>query len=338
MYVATYRLPAHEIIFMPKFLRPALLCLSLGVLLPALAAPVPNLYEVREPMADGERDEAMQRALATLVLRLTGDRKAIDNPALANIRKDPQQIASQFGQQGEHLIVDFDPQSTDQALRDAGLSVWGNNRPSVLVWWLAQDSNGEVQLTGESQTGSEALQQAAQNRGLPLRLPLADLEEQIGVDKPAIAGETDSLATLSERYDADARLAVLASQKDASWEGNWKLVMGDTRESGKASGKTQEALADAILLAVSQKLAPRFAVSRESGQAIQLVIEQVDFARYAEIERMMQPLGARMVSMGNDELKYTVNASSEQIAAQLELLGIHPVETSQPGSTELRFR
>ena len=63
-------------------------CLSL-LSLPALAAPVPGLYQVREPVADQQpesRDAAMQKALQTLVLRLTGDAKALLNPALEGLR------------------------------------------------------------------------------------------------------------------------------------------------------------------------------------------------------------------------------------------------------------
>ncbi|MCE6983853.1 DUF2066 domain-containing protein, partial [Pseudomonas frederiksbergensis] len=71
-----------------------------------------------------------------------------------------------------------DPGSTERALRQAGLALWGNNRPSILGWWLNDSAEGSS-LVGDGQGSAEPLRRAAQHRGLPLRLPLADLQEQL---------------------------------------------------------------------------------------------------------------------------------------------------------------
>lgn len=105
-------------------------CLSV-VSLASHAETVKGLYQVRQPVSGQtpeERDQATQQALETLVLRLTGDPKAAQSPGLAAVRKDPQQIISQFGYDAgppQVLKVDFDPATTEQALRRAGLAVWG---------------------------------------------------------------------------------------------------------------------------------------------------------------------------------------------------------------------
>ena len=195
-------------------IRLLFVCLSL-LSLPALAAPVAGLYQVREPVADQQpesRDAAMQKALQTLVLRLTGDAKALQNPALEGLRKEPQQIVSQFGFEGDALLVEFDPASTDQQLRQAGLALWGANRPAILTWWLNEAPEGS-QLVGESQSASALLREAAQHRGLPLRLPLADLSEQaLGSADVLLANDPQALREASERYGADALLAVRAAE------------------------------------------------------------------------------------------------------------------------------
>ena len=132
-----------------------LLILSLSLFsLSSEAATVSDLYQVREPVASQqpeERDAALGRALQTLVLRLTGDREAVKRPALAELRKDPQQIISQFGYADDSLLVDFDPVSTDRSLRQAGLSLWGANRPAILAWWL-NDASGGSSLVGDGQS------------------------------------------------------------------------------------------------------------------------------------------------------------------------------------------
>ena len=79
-----------------RVIRLLVLCLSLFSL-PTFAETVGDLYQVREPVASQqpeERNQALQRALDTLVLRLTGDPAALKNPAVAELRKDPQQLIS----------------------------------------------------------------------------------------------------------------------------------------------------------------------------------------------------------------------------------------------------
>ena len=216
---------------------------------------------MREPVSSQtpeERTQATQKALETLVLRLTGDAKAVQSPALEAIRKDPQQIISQYGYDAgppESLQVDFDPVSTDRALRQAGLSLWGTNRPALLGWWLNDSVDGSS-LVGDGQSAAEPLRLAAQHRGLPLRLPLADLSEQLVGTAENLEGSNPApLKDASERYGADALLAVHAHEDEGKWTAKWRLWVGEQQEQGSAEAPDQAALADAVMLAVSQRLA-----------------------------------------------------------------------------------
>ena len=193
--------------------RLLILCLSL-LSLPSFAAALGNLYQVHEPVASQQPDErsaGLSRALQTLVLRLTGDPRAIQSGALAGYFKDPQQLISQYGYENGPplaLVVDFDPTSVNNALRQAGLPVWGANRPSLLAWWLNESAAGSS-LVGDSQEGAAPLNRAAQRRGLPLLLPMADLSEQgVGTAQNITAAQPDALRAASERYSADGLLAV----------------------------------------------------------------------------------------------------------------------------------
>lgn len=317
---------------MRPFLRPLLFCLSL-LCLPALAAPVSGLYQVREPVADQEsasRDEAMQRALQTLVQRLTGDSRAIQNPGLDGLRKDPQQIVSQFGYEGDALLVDFDPASTERLLRGAGLPLWGANRPMILAWWLSETAEGS-QLVGESQAGAAPLREAAQHRGLPLRLPLADLSEQlVATPESFAANDPQALRDASERYGADALLAVRAREADGKWQAQWRLWLGEEREQGNAEAADQAALADAVMLAVNQRLAPRFVVKPGAAQSLTLVLEGADLRRFAAVERLLEPFAPRLQTVDGKHLTYQVNASAEQLRAQLALGQLQEMPAPQP--------
>jgi hypothetical protein len=292
------------------------------------AAPVSDLYQVREPVASQqpeERDTALNRALQTLVLRLTGDREAAKSPALAELRKDPQQIISQYGYEEGILLVDFDPASTDRSLRQAGLSLWGANRPVILLWWLHDASDGSS-LVGDGQSSAAPLRQAAQHRGLPLRLPLADLSEQLLATSENLgATEPEALRGGSERYGADALLAVQAREDNGEWQAQWRLWLGDEREQGKAQGADQATLADAVLLMVSERLAQRYVVAPGAASNLTLEVQGTDLARYAELQRILQPLAAQLHKVEGDRLIYQVNANAEQLRAQLALMHLQEV-------------
>lgn len=306
--------------------------------LPSMAAQVSNLYEVREAVADQQpeqREEALQRAFDTLVLRLTGDAGASQRPAVAELRKNPEQMVSRYAYENDRILVFFDPQTTERSLRDAGLALWGANRPSILSWWLVDAEDGS-RLIGDGQDQSAALRTAAQHRGLPLRLPLADLGEQmLGVAEAAKGEEVQALREASERYDADALLAVTAAQTGTQWEAQWRLWLGEDETGGKASGQTHEALADAVWLAVSTFLAPRYTVAAGEVEEITLEILDADVDRFAELERLLAPLAGRLIRVESDRLVYRLSASPEQLRAQLALARLHEVPADEGLAEEL---
>jgi hypothetical protein len=305
-------------------------CLSLFSLA-SHAETVKGLYQVREPVsgqAPEERDQATQRALDTLVLRLTGDPKAAQSPGLAAIRKDPQQIISQFGFDAgppEVLKVDFDPASTEQALRRAGLAMWGANRPSILSWWLNGSTEGSS-LVGDGQASAAPLRRAAQHRGLPLRLPLADLNEQIVATAPNLeSSDPTPLRGASERYNADALLAVHAREEGGQWQAQWRLWLGDQKEAGSVQGADQAALADAVMLAVNERLAPRFVAKPGASSQQLLEVQGMNLERYAALGRLLEPFAGRPQSVDGDRILYRVNGSTDQLRAQLSLAKLQEV-------------
>ncbi|ROM53449.1 hypothetical protein BK648_07860 [Pseudomonas poae] len=299
-------------------------CLSL-VSLASHAETLNGLYQVLEPVSSQspqERDQATQRAVQTLVIRLTGDAKAADGPGLSAIRKDPQQIITQYGYDAgppESLQVDFDPVSTDRALRQAGLAIWGSNRPSILGWWLNDSTDGSS-LVGDGQAVAQALRRAAQHRGLPLRLPLGDLDEQVVATAPNLeSADATPLRAASERYGADALLAVHARQDGNQWQAKWRLWLGDNSEQGTVQGSDTGAVADAVMLAISQKLAPRFAVKPGVSTEQLLEVQGMNLQRYAALGHLLEPFGGQPLLVDGSRIVYRVNGSADQLRTQLSL-------------------
>lgn len=309
-------------------------CLAL-ISATALAENVSGLYQVREPVTGPgaeARTAATVKALDTLVQRLTGDPKAVQSPALAELRKDPQQIINQVGSEAgppESVVVEFDPGSTERALRKAGLALWGSNRPSILGWWLNDTVEGS-NLVGDGQASAQPLRRAAQHRGLPLRLPLADLQEQLVANaKQVEASDPAPLREASERYGADALLAVHAQEADGKWQGKWQLWLGDQREQGTAEGADQAALADAVMMAVSSRLAPRYVTRPGASSQLQVQVQGMNLQRYAELARVLEPYGPRLQAAEGSTLTYGVTGNREQLRAQLGLAKLQEVPVEQ---------
>lgn len=303
---------------------------------------VANLYQVHEPVASqtpDERTQAITRALETLVLRLTGDPKAINSPGLASVRGDTQQIISQYGYDAgppQSLQVDFDPVSTDKALRSAGLAMWGNNRPVLLGWWLNETTEG-ANLVGDGQSAAQPLRTAARHRGLPLRLPLGDLSEQlVGTAKNLEGTDPAPLQGASERYGADALLAVHASQNGDKWQAKWRLWLGGQKEQGTSEGADQAALADAVLLAVSERLAPRYVARPGAAADLTVEIGGMTLDHYAEMGRLLEPFGGQLKTVNGDSVIYKVTASADQIRSQMTLAKLRevPAPVPQPAATD----
>ncbi|MFC6300179.1 DUF2066 domain-containing protein [Pseudomonas sp. CCM 7893] len=309
-------------------------CLSL-VSLASHAETLHGLYQVLEPVSSqspDERAQATQRALETLVIRLTGDAKAAQGPGLAEIRKDPQQIISRYGYDAgppESLQVDFDPVSTDRALRGAGLALWGSNRPSILGWWLNDSTEGSS-LVGDGQAIAQPLRRAAQHRGLPLRLPLGDLDEQIVATAPNLESpDATPLRAASERYGADALLAVHAREDGGQWQAKWRLWLGDKSEQGTVQAADTAALADAVLLAVSERLAPRFAVKPGVSSEQLLEVQGMNLERYAALGRLLEPFGGQPLRVDGSRIVYRVNGSADQLRTQLSLAKLQEVPAGE---------
>lgn len=259
------------------------------------------------------------------MLRLTGDAKALQSPALEGVRQDPQQLVSQYVYEGETLVVDFDPLTTENKLRQAGLPLWGANRPAILTWWLNSSAEG-ASLVGDGQEAAAPLQQAAQHRGLPLRLPLADLQEQLAAT-PESLGATQPDA-LRERLPSamppmrcwPCRPVRMAASGRPSGVCGWAM-----RASRARPGRRSASLADAVLLAVSERLAPRFTVKPGAASALTLEVQGANLGRFAELERLLEPFAARLLRASGDLLVWQVNASAEQLRAQLALAGLQEV-------------
>jgi hypothetical protein len=78
-------------------------------------------------------------------------------------------------------------------------------------------------------------------------------------------------------------------------------------------------LADAVLLAVSQRLAPRFVAKPGASTGLVLQAQGMNLERYAELLRLLEPFGGRLKAVEADRVDFEVAGNAEQVRAQLAL-------------------
>jgi hypothetical protein len=195
---------------------------------PVAAVTVTRLYEATVPLAEkSERgqSEALQEAMREVLVRVTGQRNAGYEPALAPLVNDARRYVQQFRVVGTNqFFAGFDGAKLEQLIVAAGQPVWGHERPATLVCLEPVDGAGRPVVDGRSiSTLTGAIERAAVLRGLPVVWPS-------GVCSKASASSDDAPRALAQQYAADAVLLGRASASTAgSWRVRWSLMYGGER-------------------------------------------------------------------------------------------------------------
>ena len=229
--------------------RKPLLCKSLWLLcasvlvatLPAQAVTVPDLYEIAMPVT-GTRDAAFVDALKAVVVRVSGRRDAVER--LDGAINNPRKYVQRFGFTSDNILqVAFDSQSVDRMLGDAGLSIWGRERPATLVLLNieAPDGTADWADAGANVSEREVLARTAKQRGVPLVWPQMDAQDRIQAS--AMLGNPSAAALLqaAARYNANAVLLGKVRRDSAGGASvQWTVATNDGE--AQAQGSLEEGI------------------------------------------------------------------------------------------------
>ncbi|MDO8310674.1 MAG: DUF2066 domain-containing protein, partial [Sideroxyarcus sp.] len=169
--------------------------------------------------SESERNAAARATLGEVIVRVSGQRSALNHPAVKAVLPKAQNYLFGFSYKSssEKITVDgktfpavglqlnYEPQAIEQLLRDSQLPFWPAIRPKVLVWLVAKEPTG-LRLVPELMD-VQAMQLQAQYRGLPLSFPKMDLEDSLSLTANDLwALDIEKIKTASLRYKADAIL------------------------------------------------------------------------------------------------------------------------------------
>ena len=303
----------------------------------SFAAEVANLYQSPVPVvsqSEQERQQLAPQVLRQVILKVVGDRSALDVTDLSPVMNQANSLVQQFQYERINEITDdatqpdrlalvlkFNEESLNQSLTNIGLPIWSKSRPDVLIW-LALDDGQQRAVIGAESTEyhiPSILTSAAEQRGLPLFMPVMDLQDQTQVRFADVWGDfSDSINLASQRYaPAVTLIARVSMQGEGSSQIHWHALINGQSENWQSRGDIETAL-NAGIEELTDRLARRFTQVVSSNQYDkQLALQITNVKDYADFSRVMQYL-SKLQYVSKVELE---SLAGEQVDVDISLKG-----------------
>ncbi|MGB1108824.1 MAG: DUF2066 domain-containing protein [Gammaproteobacteria bacterium] len=292
------------------------------------AVQVEGLYEASVPVdsqAVAERERALRVGLGQVLARVTGAvdadsrerlREVVANASTAlqqyryDVRRDGPDAGKIF------LWMLFDAGNVERMLIEQGIPVWGNERPETLLWVAIDDGQRRLLSADVESDIRDAVSAASAANGLPLILPLMDLEDRAAIGFTEVWGDfRDRIDSASQRYGARSVLLGRLSRSGSGWQARWTHILPDgDASSAENSASSFQAVNAGVALAL-RRLAERFASAAgdASGTQVVLTVDGVgSLEDYASVTRYLSrmPLVVRW---------FLNRAKGESLAFDVEL-------------------
>lgn len=289
----------------------SLIAVGLGLLisLPAMAVQIEGLFESERLVSDQsaeQRTAAVKAGLADVLVRVSGHERTLEHDAVQSLLDRAERYLAQFSyrtndkaagsdQPAFLLSMRFDGPSLIKVLSDAQLSVWGSNRPSVLVWLAIQGPNGRFVVNSENNPLlAEVLDAEAKRRGVPILLPLMDLEDEQLVSVSDIWGQfSDRISAASVRYSPDAVYSGRFYRSGSGWRAYWLVQIGSQRQAIELQADEVRELFAKSVDALAEVLAEKYAVvvsGASSGDYAFKVVGLKSVEDYAKLNHYLNSL------------------------------------------------
>ena len=286
-----------------------------------------------------ERERGVRLGLAEILVRLSGLQSVIDDPAAGELIdkaetyllqysyedlvvqvEDEQVEGAELDKTIKQLILEYDHNALMVEMKRRGLPMWGLNRPPILIWW-AQDDAGPRRLIGAEDVDdvNQLIDANQVRRGLPVVMPLLDLEDQSHIKVSDVWGFfSESVAEASERYGSSVVLMAKSRQLAPDrWSLSWNLSVNNVETWDERIGADLSSLTVQLFDHVAERLATLYAVvpSAEERLSVAVTVEGIHgLEQYAQLMAYLD----NMVAI---EKAVPVRIEGDVIDFQFELVG-----------------
>lgn len=341
-----------------------LLWIVFGLMMSAASLAASPYSQVTLPVADRSSTEFQQAVIVgygEIMKRLSGNPAVMTTPALQNSVTDAASYVTQYSyservdrssQQRQLLLqLTFNEHALTKILQNSGQSILGKQRPPTLVVML-NEQNGVLNFfsAGDAQTVGASITAAAQQRGLPIVLPLGDLDDQAILTAntvPSITSEaSDAMRT---RYQVTNLLVGVVVPLGDRVQVQWQLWSGDRYYQWTVGGADLTAVLPSSFDRLLETIADQFAVVKNQKLRGELMVEVTgvyglqDYVGVVHNFKQLTPVSrvtVREMTPNSLLLSLEVNGGEEalQRALQSDKSVIPVMQTDGLDSaTELRF-
>ena len=219
---------------------------------------------------------------------------------------------------GYRLWVQFDAGALEREISALDLPFWGAERPVSLLWVGIQDGDRRSVLAeGDSSALKATARKAARRRGLPIVIPLMDIQDQRRVQFGDIAGGfMGAIEDASRRYDADVIVVVrLRPGADGRWEARWQYRSDDLEGRQRLRAEDPHVALREGVHWLADQLAQRLAVRPGEG-GTEATMVRVDGVRslsdFLRIDRYLDGLDIvadhQVVAVVDESVRFGVHA------------------------------
>jgi hypothetical protein len=302
------------------------------------------LYEGEAPVADQSEEQriaALPRALAQVLVKVTGDAGAANDGAFSSAYDGAAGMLQQYRYRQDvdtssgapqlrlFLIARFNRAAIDALVGRAGRTVWPTPRPKPLLWLAIDDGHG-ARLVGEAQASAvAALSRRATERGFALAYPKADLQDQtLGGAQSIWRDDFAAVRSAAARYGQAPVLVGRMERAGAGWSARYVLLHGE-REIGRWSASDADARvvlaagADGAAAALAQNYSTRILAGPAGDYDIEItgLAGATDYARVLQYLQGLPIVAAVQVVGAQDDrvqLRVSLRAGIEGLARLIE--------------------
>ena len=326
------------------------------------AAEVTDLYQAQSAVASQSEEDRQRLApelLKQVVIKVVGDRSAVEQADISALVTDAeryidqfyyQQIPSSDGDSAEQqlaLTLEFNADGINNALQRISLPIWDKIRPETL-FWVAIEYAGKQQLIGEGDEDSLLfyIEQAAKKRGIPLLLPLMDLEDQTQLTFNDVAtGNNTAVKQASERYGSSVIVSARLRGNEESVEISWQALLGEEVERWSSQGNVKTAIQSGVD-EFADRLGRRLNISFSASGNTEMEIHVTGIEDYNGYSRLMDYLGSLQVvsdikvgSLGGEKLDLVllIQAEPEKFRQLLAMGRVIVPDATDDSSSQYRL-
>jgi hypothetical protein len=331
-------------------MKRSLITISLFFLLPILtfAVTVSNLYDAELPVIsqDSEvRARAIEQGFIQVLSKVSGDTQIKKSLIL----KVGQQKAMDYLEEYSYvpnpsaatpylLNMHFDSRAIQRLLKRASIHFWGEHRPLILVWLVAPNRLGAMDMVSSETTGSTLteMQSQAKRYGIPVIFPMLDMTDMSQVTAAdVLSGTLPVLEKVSKRYAPDAYLIGDIHLDGAMFRSQWQLILSDNQWEWTLVDKSTSDIIANIMAHINRTLSQYFQPPPASTPLLWLTLQVSNVAQPSDLRQLVQYLKqltlvqrVRLMEINGSIVKLEILIRGTVSAFQKNVIGQHLMPTS----------